>query len=124
MCIRDRDEMKLKSFSQKEYSNLLDELNARKRELSQTECEAILVSGGATHMQAKNAAYVYIHHGSTISATRRVFQSEYDCLLDGFDAKSKPPQDCIRYLETHGFSYGQAHTAVYKYRVKCGLIRK
>lgn len=116
--------MRLKSFSQEEYSKLLDVHNARKRDLSQTECEAILVSCGATRMQAKNAAYIYIHHGSKISATRRVLQSEYDSLLDGFDAKSKQSQDCIRYLETLGFSYGQAHTAVYKYRVKHELIRK
>ena len=114
--------MKLTHFSQQEYSRLLDGHRARQCDLSQGECEQLLIAAGASHEQAKNGAYVYLHHGSHVTATRRGSQSEYDTILNNFGARSKQPQQCIRHLEDLGFSYGQAKTAVYKYRVSHGLI--
>ena len=116
--------MKLKSFSQQEYSRVLDGDNARRRGLSQSQCEEILVAAGATQMQAKNGAYVYLHHGSKITARHRSTQSEYEIHLNRFGARNKEPKECIRHLEELGFSYGQAKTAVYRYRVRHGLIGK
>lgn len=114
--------MKLTRFSQEEYSRLLDSHRARQRALSQGECEHLLITAGASYEQAKNGAYVYLHHGSHVTATRRASQSEYDGILNKFGARSKQPQECIQHLEGLGFSYGQAKTAVYKYRVNHGLI--
>ena len=48
--------MKLSHFSQIEYSRILDINDARNKDLSQSECENILVAAGATAMQAKNGA--------------------------------------------------------------------
>ena len=117
-------DMKLTKFSQIEYSRVLDINCARSKGLSQFECENILIEAGASAMQAKNGAYVYLHHGSSISATRKASQSEYEELINNFGGKEKESKDCIQYLEKMGFSYGQAKTAVYKYRVKNGLIGK
>lgn len=50
--------------------------------------------------------------------------NEHSALLNKFRASQKNPQDCIRYLESLGFIYGQAKTAVYDYRLDRGLIRK
>lgn len=116
--------MKLTQFSQTEYSRILDLNGARNKGLSQSKCENILVTAGATAMQAKNGAYVYLHHGSKISATRRASRSEYEHLLNDFKGREKESKECIQYLENMGFSYGQAKTAVYNYRVKHGLIGK
>lgn len=114
--------MKLTSFSQVEYSRLLDSHGARRRGLSQSECEELLIGAGATRQQAKNGAYVYLHHGNCVRARRRGAQSEYEEILSTFGARSKTPQECIRHLEALEYSYGQAKTAVYNYRVKHGLI--
>lgn len=114
--------MNLKDFSQKEYSRFLDSNRARQRGLSQAECEQLLVVSGATPQQAKNGAYVYLHHGSHVTAKREGSQSEYEGILDNFGPRSKAPQLCIRHLESLNFSYGQAKTAVYNYRLKHRLI--
>ena len=115
---------KIQSFGQNEYSRILDLKNARSRGLSQTECERILIDAGASHEQAKNGSYVYLHHGDHLRAKNRTTQDEYDQILDDFNAPHKRSIDCIRHMEELGFSYGQAKTAVHKYRSNRGLIRK
>ena len=111
-------------FGQNEYSRILDLKNARSRGLPQTECERILIDAGASHEQAKNGAYVYLHHGDHLIAKNRTTQDEYDRILDNFSAPQKRSIECIRYLESMGFSYGQAKTAVHKYRTNRNLIGK
>jgi hypothetical protein len=110
--------------SQEEYNRILDANSARSRALGQTECEAILIEYGATYEQAKNGAYVYLHHEGNIGGIRRGTREEYNRLLDDFNAPHKTPQECIRYLEHQGFRYGQSKTAVYNYRLEKGLIGK
>lgn len=114
--------MKPNRFSQEEYSRLLDTHNARLLGLSQSECEQILMGAGATREQAKNGAYVYLHHGAHITSSRRGSRGEYDRILNDFNAKTKAPMDCIRQLEKLEFGYRQAQTAVYNYRKRHGLI--
>lgn len=115
---------RIRYFGQNEYSRVLDQHNARARGLSQTECERILIDAGASYEQAKNGSYVYLHHSNHQKAKRRTTQDEYDRILDDFNARSKAPKECIRHLKSLDFSYGQAKTAVYKYRVSRNLIRK
>ena len=114
--------MQTKRFTQEEYSCLLDSHNARTLGLSQSECERLLMEAGTTREQAKNGAYVYLHHGENIISSRRGSREEYDRILNDFNAKTKVPMDCIRHLERLGFGYRQAQTAVYKYRERHGLI--
>src|SRR6266478_5971745 len=108
--------------SQTEYNTILDEAKARTRGLSQGECEHVLCSHGYTYEQAKNGAYVYLHHGKNLITKRRGSASEYEEILDAFRAESKEPKECIAHLERRGFSYRQAQTAVYNYRRSRGLI--
>lgn len=110
--------------SQSEYNRILDSHSARKKNLSHTECELILRKYGASGEQAKNGAYVYIHHHGNEKSNQNGTREEYRRLLNDFDAPNKAPQKCIRYLEDLGFSYGQSKTAVYKYRQEKGLIGK
>ena len=112
----------IRYFGQDEYSRILDLKNARSRGLSQTECERILIDAGASYEQAKNGSYVYLHHGNHLKAKTRTTQDEYDRILDDFKASKKRSIECIRHLESMGFSYGQAKTAVYKYRSNRNLI--
>lgn len=115
----------IQRFSQNEYNRVLNEYSAGVKGLSQTECEDILIKHGASYEQAKNGAYVYIHHDGNARGTgRRGNREEYTEILDKFGATQKLPQECIRYLESLGFSYGQSKTAVYNYRCDKGLIRK
>ncbi|HCY87501.1 MAG TPA: hypothetical protein DHV36_20370 [Desulfobacteraceae bacterium] len=114
----------IKTFSQKEYSRILDLYHARTNGLSQTECEDILVQEGASYQQAKNGAYIYLHHGEHQILTHRMKQNEYDEILDKFEAINKTSMECIKHLESAGFNYGQSKNAVYKYRKARGLIRK
>ena len=114
----------IQRFSQNEYNRILDEHLAKSKELSQTDCQDILVKHGASYEQAKNGAYVYIHHDGNAKGARRGSREEYAELLDDFEATQKPSQECIQYLESLGFSYGQSKTAVYNYRCDKGLIRK
>jgi len=114
----------IQRFSQNEYNRVLDKHSAGVKGLSQTECENILIKYGASYEQAKNGAYVYIHHDGNARGTRQGSQDEYTEILDKFGATQKPPQECIRYLESLGFSYGQSKSAVYNYRCNKGLIRR
>jgi hypothetical protein len=116
--------MKSNRFSQEEYNHLLDAHNARLLGLSQSECELILMAAGATREQAKNGAYVYLHHRANIISYRRGSRGEYESILDDFKAKTKVSMDCIRHLEGLGFGYRQAQTAVYNYRKRHGLIEQ
>lgn len=110
-------------FGQREYSRVLKNHRADVLELAHEECVRILMEHGASHSQANNGAYQFIHHRDSQVSTRGGTQDEYDSILDRFDARHKRPRDCIHYLESMGFSFGQAKTAVHKYRSKRGLIR-
>lgn len=114
----------IQHFSQDEYNRVLNEHSAKSRKLSQTACENILTSAGASYEQAKNGAYVYLHHDGNAKGKIRGSCEQYSVLLNGFQVNKKNPKDGICYLESLGFSYGQAKTAVYNYRLDRGLIRK
>lgn len=116
--------MSTKRYSQEDYNRILDAARARANRLSQRECEKILISKGASPEQAKNGAYVYLHHEGDGSSTRRGSREEYEKLLNSFDAPDKQPKECIEYLKSLGFGYRQSQTAVYQYRTRKGLIRK
>jgi hypothetical protein len=107
---------------QGEYNAILDKEKARARGLSQGECEHILINNGYSYEQAKNGAYVYLHHGKSLVSKRRGSAREYARILDAFVASQREPKECIAHLESKGFSYRQAQTAVYKYRCERGLI--
>lgn len=77
---------------------------------------------GATREQAKNGAYNFLHHHDHLIVTKRGAQNDYDRILDHFGATTKRPIDCIRHLETLGYSAGQSKSAVYTYRTRRGLI--
>ena len=113
---------RIQHFSQNEYTRILDKYNAYAKGLSHSECERILIDAGASHEQAKNGAYVYLHHGNHLIAKCRTTQDEYNKILDNFDAPNKTPKECIRHLEGMDFSYGQAKSAIYNYRVVKKLI--
>jgi hypothetical protein len=114
--------MKSNRFSQEEYNLLLNTRNSRLLGFSQSECEQILIGAGATREQAKNGAYVYLHHGANITSSRRGSRRLHDRILNDFNAKTKTPKDCIRHLEKMEFGYRQAQTGVYNYRKRNGLI--
>ena len=63
-------------FSQDEYTRILDKQNACSQNLSQRECENILMDAGASYEQAKNGAYVYLHHGDHLTMYQRGSQVE------------------------------------------------
>ena len=111
----------LEKFNQHEYSHVLDEHGEHK--LTQTQCEKILRGHGASFMQAKNGAYTYLHHGDHIELTQKGRQDIYNQRLDEFDGTRKSNMECIHYLESLGYSQGQAKNAVHKYRWKRGLIK-
>ena len=108
-------------FNQKEYRELLDKYDGHN--LGYAACIEILMQYGASYNQAKNGTYTYLHHGNHIFVRRRGNQIIYDELLDEFNGTTKNNMDCIHYLESLGFSQGQAKAAVYKYRVSHGLIK-
>jgi hypothetical protein len=114
----------IQRFSQDEYNRVLNEYSAKSKMLSHTACENILISAGASYEQAKNGAYVYIHHNGNTKGTVSGNYEQYLSLLNEFQATRESPRCCIRYLESLGYSYGQAKTAVYNYRLDKGLIRK
>lgn len=116
--------MRIKKRIQDDYNRILDSNRARAKRLSQSECEEILMSQGISYGQAKNGTHVYLNHGGDISSNRRGSHDEYEELLNRFDACDKQPKECINYLESLGFGYRQAQSAVYQYRVRKGLIRK
>ena len=110
--------------SQQEYNEILDAVNARENGLSQSECEKIIINNGYNYEQAKNGSYVYLHHGNNLTSNRRGTKKEYARILDSIRAYEKKPKECIGHLETKGFSYRQAQTAVYNYRKDRHLIGK
>lgn len=112
----------IRFFGQQEYTRVLDNHPGRAKRLSQTACEKILIDHGASYHQAKDGAYVYLHHGGFNPATSRTTQSEYDQILDEFGATRRTYMECVEHLEGLGFTYGQAKTAVHKYRQKRRLI--
>ncbi len=114
----------IQRFSQDEYNRVLDDNLAKSKGLSQTVCERILINAGTSYEQAKNGAYVYLHHDGNAKGAMRGSREQYASLLNKFQATQKNPKDCILYLESLGFSYGQAKTAVYNYRLDKGLIRR
>ena len=115
---------KISFFCQDEYTRVLDAHGARRQGLSQGNCERILIDAGADYGQAKNGAYVYLNHYKHQKMSERACQEDYDQIMDDFNARIRKPQDCIKHLESLGYSYGQAKSAVYKYRVNRGLIKK
>lgn len=114
----------IQRFTQDEYNRILTEHSAKSKRLNQKACENILINAGASYGQAKNGAYVYLHHDGNDKKKIRGSRAQYFSLLNGFQAMQKNSQECIRYLESRGFNYGQAKTAVYNYRLDRGLIRK
>ena len=50
-----------------------------------------------------------------------VSQATYVRLLEDFGANGKPARECVRFLESMGYSKGQARNAVYRYRLARGL---
>lgn len=108
--------------SQTEYNKILDSEKARVRGLSNGDCVEILIAHGCTYDQAKNGAYVYLKHGDHLTTKRRGAGAEYSKILNAFNAERKEPKECISHLEGMGFSYGQAKSAVYQYRLSKGLI--
>lgn len=112
----------LRYFRQEEYSRVLNIHNGRL--LCQKDCTKILMEHGASYNQANSGAYFYLHHQLNIGKTKKGFQTEYNQILDDFNGTLKSSMVCIRYLEKQGFSYGQAKSAVHKYRKSRGLIGK
>ena len=112
---------RLNTFNQREHSRVLN--NHGGRSLRNKECVEILMDHGATFNQAKNAAYTYLRHGNFLAVQRRSAQIEYNRILEQFKGHSKTNQECIRHLESLGYSQGQAKNAVWKYRRAKGLIK-
>jgi sirohydrochlorin ferrochelatase len=111
----------LKRFDQEEYAHVLEEHGGH--DLAYTQAIGVLMEHGASFGQAKNAAYIYLHHGEHTAIRRKGSQNLYDEILDEFHGRTRGNMDCIRHLESLGFSQGQAKNAVYKYRRSRGLIR-
>ena len=107
---------------QQDYSRILDGHNARGQNFSHTDCENILIDSGFTHDQAKNGAYVYLHHGLNLVVKKRGTRDEYNKILDNFMTRDRTPKEAIERLEDLGYSYGQSKSAVYRYRKMKGLI--
>ena len=114
----------IKYYSQKEYNRVLDSYSSRPRKFSQTKCEDILIKHGASLQQAKNGAYVYLHHNGNVGGNLSGKKEEYNRLLNDFGAQDKSSKQCVQYLKSLGYSYGQSKTAVYNYRLDHGLIGK
>jgi len=115
---------RIQHFKQSKYTRILDKYNAHEKGLSYSQCEKILIDAGASYEQAKNGAYVYLHHKNHLKTGPKMTQEEYDQILDNFDACNMKPKECIGHLEVMGFSYGQAKTAVYNYRDNINLIKR
>jgi hypothetical protein len=58
-------------------------------------------------------------------ATRvRASAADYERVLDAFGAKAKTSIDCVRHLQSLGFTVGQARNASYRYRQRHGLVSR
>ena len=110
----------LRSFNQDDYARVLR--NHGGKTLNNADCIRILMDHGATQGQAKNGAYTYLHHGEHINAQTRGSQVEYNGILNDVKGHLMSNMECIKYLESLGFSQGQAKNAVYNYRKSKGLI--
>ena len=71
----------IRFFKQKEYSRILDSYKTRDKNLSQSECERILMEHGASYQKAKNGAYVYLHHYRYSDPIQKASQNEYNKIL-------------------------------------------
>jgi len=113
---------RIKRGSQAEYNKLLDTFNAKSK--TKKESVGYLITQGFTREQAENAVHVYWKGGET-KATFLLSSEHRNQLLDDFYATKKTPKECVDYLmRSHGCTYRQATTAVYKYRQEKGLIGK
>jgi len=111
-----------KRGNQDEYNKLLDAFNAKTK--SKSESVLYLMRLGFSYEQAKNAVHVYWKGGET-KATFLLSREHRNQLLDDFDSTKKTPKGCVDYLmRSHGCTYRQATSAVYKYRQEKGLIGK
>jgi len=108
-----------KRGKQFEYNQILDAFNAHQKRFA--DCVEHLVNIGFSLSQSNNAVHVYFKGGDT-EAHFRLSSAKRTKLLDGFDAKSKPPKASVKYLMKLGCTYRQATSAVYKYRQERGLI--
>ena len=61
----------IQRFSQDEYNRVLNEHSPKSKKLSQVACEKILIIAGASYAQARNGAYVYIHHDGNVKGKIR-----------------------------------------------------
>ena len=50
-------------------------------------------------------------------------REEYERILSEFGASHRSGGECVKHLESLGFSSGQARSAVYRYRQRHGLVR-
>ena len=111
-----------KRGDQDKYNRLLDAFNARNKTFQESVTH--LLSLGFTYAQANNAVHVYRKGGAT-QASFRLSYEHRNQLLDDFRATKKTPKECVNYLMgSHGCTYRQATSAVYKYRQEKGLIGK
>jgi uncharacterized protein YoaH (UPF0181 family) len=111
----------MRKGNQAEYNRLLDAFSAKTK--TKRESVAHLMSLGLSQEQADNAVHVYWKGGSTTA--NFILTSEHrNQLLDDFNAQQKTPKECVDHLMSHGCSYRQATSAVYKYRQEKGLIGK
>lgn len=105
--------------NQDEYNKLLDNFSAKKK--TKRESVVYLISIGFSREQANNAVHVYWKGGKTI-ATFILTSEHRNQLLEDFNARQKTPKECVAQLMSHGCTYRQASSAVYKYRQEKGLI--
>lgn len=112
----------LRSFSQSEYTRVLDNHNGS--QLSNAKCVRLLMEHCASYSQANNGAYIYLHHGAHLIKKQRGSQEKYNIVLDKFKGYLLSNMECIHYLESLGFSHGQAKNAVYNYRKANNLIHR
>ena len=104
---------------QSHYNRLLDTFDAEHKSFAK--CVSYLISLGFSPSQANNAVHVY-RKGDATQARFRLSRDQRNELLNGFDAVSKTPKECVDYLRNLGCTYRQATSAVYKYRQEKGLI--
>lgn len=105
--------------NQDEYNILLKAFNASNK--PKKDSVNYLIEEGFSREQAENAVHVYFKGGQT-TASFRLTSEKRNQLLNDFDAKHKPPKECVAFLMEYGCTYRQANSAVYQYRQEKGLI--